>query len=75
MADIKHNNPDIKPAETLVSVTSARFSAGIVIVNGICTEAAPILKWCIGQSRTYLSRQRRELAREFLTLARLSARR
>jgi len=33
--------------ETLVRVTAPHFVAGIVIRDGKCVEAAPILRWCL----------------------------
>jgi hypothetical protein len=50
----------------LVRVTAPHFVAGLVIVNGVCTEAAPILQWCVGKSRTWLKtafRKKRWIAR------------
>lgn len=55
MTTLKHNQPDLTPPETLVQVTAPHFCAGIVIREGKCVEAAPVLRWCIGQSRSYLS--------------------
>jgi hypothetical protein len=37
------------PAETLVRVVAPHFAAGLIVRDGICTEAAPILRRaCIG---------------------------
>jgi hypothetical protein len=43
-------------SETLVRVTARHFCAGLVIVNGRCVEAAPILKWAIGKDAEWLRR-------------------
>lgn len=37
--------------ETLVRVVAPHFVAGLIIVDGWCTEAAPKLKWAIGKDR------------------------
>jgi hypothetical protein len=55
MPTLKHNDPDLAPPETLVQVTAPHFCAGIVIRQGKCVEAAPILAWCVGKSRGFLS--------------------
>jgi hypothetical protein len=39
----------------LVQVTAPHFCAGLVLVDGVVTEAAPILKWAIGKRREWLS--------------------
>lgn len=39
---------------TVVQVDAPHFCAGIVVVDGIVTEAAPILKWTIGKRRDWL---------------------
>lgn len=41
--------------ETLVRVDAPHFCAGLVIVDGVCVEAAPILKWAIGKPAPKLS--------------------
>lgn len=38
----------------LVAIDSGYFYAGAIIENGICIEAAPILKWMIGKKEEYL---------------------
>lgn len=38
----------------LVRVVAPHLVAGIVLVDGRCTEAAPILRWCIGKDRAWL---------------------
>ena len=40
--------------ETLVQVDAPHFCAGIVLVDDVCTEAAPILKWAVGKHRDWL---------------------
>ncbi len=42
-------------SEILVRVDAPRFCAGLVIVDGRCTEAAPKLRWAIGKEREWLS--------------------
>lgn len=42
--------------ELLVQVTAPHFCAGLVLVDDVATEAAPILRWCIGRSRDALRR-------------------
>lgn len=42
---------------TLVRVVSGHFVAGLIVDNGICVEAAPILRWCVGRSRVHLREQ------------------
>lgn len=39
---------------TLVRVEAPHFVAGLVIEDGRCIEAAPILRWAIGKSESYL---------------------
>lgn len=39
----------------LVAVNAPHFYAGIVLTDGIVTEAAPILRWTIGKRREWLS--------------------
>ncbi len=33
----------------LVTVTAPHYTASLVTVDGVCTEAAPILRWAIGK--------------------------
>lgn len=40
--------------ETLVRVVAPHFVAGLIIVDGWCTEAAPKLKWAVGKDRDRL---------------------
>jgi hypothetical protein len=44
------------PEETLVRVVAPHFVAAFVMVNGRCTEAAPILAWAIGRDADELRR-------------------
>ena len=44
----------------LVQVTAPHFCAGIILKDGIVTEAAPILRWAIGWRRARLSEYFRE---------------
>ena len=37
------------PPETLWQITAPHFCAGLVVVDGRVTVAAPILKWSIGR--------------------------
>lgn len=39
----------------LVAIDAPHFYAGIVLVDGVVREAAPILRWSIGKHRTFLS--------------------
>jgi len=39
----------------LVQVTAPHFVAGIVLVDEVVVEAAPILRWTIGKDRAFLS--------------------
>lgn len=55
MTIVVHNNPDVKAAELVVQVTGPDFCAAIVIAGDRCIAAAPILKWCVGKSRNWLS--------------------
>lgn len=49
-------------SERLARVEAPHFVAGLVTVNGHCTEAAPILRWAIGKSeselRAYFARKK-----------------
>ena len=38
------------PNELLILVEAPRFCAGIVVRDGFCIDAAPILRWAIGYS-------------------------
>jgi hypothetical protein len=40
--------------ERLISVDAPHFCAALVMVDGRCTEAAPILKWAVGKSEEWL---------------------
>lgn len=42
-------------AGRLIQVTAPHFCAGIVIKDGRCVDAAPILKWAIGKDWGYLT--------------------
>jgi hypothetical protein len=39
---------------TLVRVVAPHFCAGLIMVDGHCTEAAPILAWARGKDTTSL---------------------
>lgn len=39
----------------MVSVDAPHFNAGLVIVDGQCVKAAPILRWAIGRAAEDLS--------------------
>lgn len=39
----------------LVRVEAPHFVAGIVFVEGVCTEAAPIMRWAAGKSARELA--------------------
>jgi hypothetical protein len=39
---------------TLWQVTADYFCAGIIMHDGICVDAAPILRWTVGRRRLYL---------------------
>jgi hypothetical protein len=41
-------------SERLIRVVAPHFVAALVMVDGRCTEAAPILKWAIGKSEEWL---------------------
>jgi hypothetical protein len=45
----------------LVQVDAPHFCAGIVLDNGRCVKAAPILGWCVGRTvnmlRAYFKRR------------------
>ena len=46
----------------LVRVVADNFCAGLVIEDGVCVEAAPILrKLCIGKRAEWLSRMLRQM--------------
>jgi hypothetical protein len=38
----------------LVAVDAPHFYAGLILVDDVVTEAAPILHWTIGKHRTFL---------------------
>lgn len=38
----------------LVRVEAPHFTAGIVLRNGRCVLAAPILRWCVGKGQVEL---------------------
>lgn len=40
---------------TLIQVSSPHFCAGIILKEGICIEAAPILKWAVKKDWEFLS--------------------
>ena len=40
--------------ERLIRVEAPHFVAALVIVNGRCTKAAPILKWALGKGEGWL---------------------
>lgn len=39
----------------LVGVDAPHFNAGIILRDGVCVDAAPILRWCVGKRRAELS--------------------
>lgn len=41
-------------SERLISVDAPHFCAALVMVDGKCTEAAPILKWAVGKGEEWL---------------------
>lgn len=41
-------------SERLIRVVAPHFVAALVMVDGRCTEAAPILKWAIGKGEDWL---------------------
>lgn len=40
--------------ERLIRVVAPHFVAALVTVDGLCTEAAPILKWAVGKGEDWL---------------------
>lgn len=40
----------------LVVVKAPHYAAALVTVDGVCTEAAPILRWAVGKSWPFLKR-------------------
>ena len=42
-------NPAPTIMEKVIQIDTGYFCAGIVVENGICIDAAPILKWAIGK--------------------------
>ena len=43
-----------EPNTKLVRVMAPHFVAGIVLIDGRCVRAAPILRWCIGRTEDQL---------------------
>jgi hypothetical protein len=41
-------------SKVLVSVDAPHFNAGLILEDGVCVQAAPILKWAIGKTRAQL---------------------
>ena len=41
--------------ETLIQITSPYYCAGLVVVEGYITEAAPILHWTVGRQINYVT--------------------
>jgi len=41
---------DTTTTEQIVRVVAPHFVAGLIIKNGYCTEAAPILRWAVGKA-------------------------
>lgn len=41
-------------SEAVVQVTARHLCAGIVLIDDVVTEAAPILRWTIGKTRAEL---------------------
>jgi len=39
---------------TLWQVTAPHFCAGLILTGDTCTDAAPILRWCVGRERVHL---------------------
>ena len=42
--------------EILVCVDAPHYAAAIVCKDGVCTEAANIMKWCVGKTWVELRR-------------------
>jgi hypothetical protein len=40
----------------LVQIDSGYFNCGIILIDDVCTSAAPIAKFAIGKPRAWLSR-------------------
>jgi hypothetical protein len=38
-----------------VRVVAPHFVAGLIVEGGFCTDAAPILGWCVGKEAPHLS--------------------
>ena len=49
----------------LIRIRARHYCAGLVTVDGVCTEAAPILRWAIGKRwsslESYFHRKRFEI--------------
>lgn len=41
-------------ADLLVRVVAPHFVAGLIVDNGVCVEAAPILRWAVGKRSDWL---------------------
>lgn len=41
-------------SERLIRVEAPHFTAALVMVDGRCAEAAPILKWALGKGEDWL---------------------
>jgi hypothetical protein len=39
----------------LVAVDAPHFYAGLIMKDGVCVKAAPILQWAVGKPRAFLS--------------------
>jgi hypothetical protein len=44
----------VREHEHLVTVTAPSFTASIIMLDDACVRAAPILKWCLGKSTTWI---------------------
>lgn len=48
--------------QVLLCIDAPHYCAGLVLTNGRCTEAAPILNWALGRSgddlRQYFARKK-----------------
>ena len=54
---MSHYADVIPDDEMLVRVVAPHFVAGVVLRNGIVTQTAPILRWCLGGQRWWLREQ------------------
>jgi len=52
----------------LVRVVAPHFVAGLIVWDGVCVDAAPILRWAVGKSEGEL---KRAFARKGWTATRL----